>query len=117
MDEGPAKTFMVAQKEKYPAQFDLCFGKRPEEELYDLAKDEFQMHNVAADARYGDTKAKLWERLRQYLEKTGDPRVAGQDPWQGYVYRQTVGFGATFNRSLPQSARDEAAGRGSHKPE
>jgi N-sulfoglucosamine sulfohydrolase len=117
VDEGPTKTFMVAQKDKFARQYDLGFGKRPEEELYDLAKDEFQMNNVAANGKYADPKRKLWDRLRQYLQDTGDKRLAGEDPWQAYVYRQTIGFGAMFNRSLPQSVRDEAAGRGSHKPE
>jgi uncharacterized sulfatase len=117
VDEGPTKTFMVAQKDKYAREFDLGFGKRPAEELYDLAKDEFQMNNVAADAKYADQKRRLWERLRQYLQQTQDPRINGMDPWQAYAYRQTIGFGATFNRSLSQSVRDEAAGRASHKPE
>ena len=86
-----------------------------EEELYDLAHDEFQMNNVATAEKYQDQKRKLW--ARQYLEKTGDPRIAGQDPWQSYAYRQTIGFGATFNRSLPESEREEARKRATHKPE
>jgi len=117
VDEGPSKTFMTAQREKYAREFDLAFGKRPEEELYDLAKDAFQVNNVAKDAAYAGHKQKLWDRLRQYLQETGDPRIAGQDPWQAFVYRQTIGFGAAFNRSLPRAVRDEAAGRASHKPE
>jgi N-sulfoglucosamine sulfohydrolase len=117
VDEGPTKTFMVAHQKNYARQFDLGFGKRPVEELYDLAKDEFQMNNVAADAGFSAEKQQLWAKLRQYLEKTGDPRISGHDPWQALTYRQTAGFGAAYNRSLPESVREEAAGRGSHKPE
>ena len=108
---------MLAQKHKYPKQFEQSFGKRPEEELYDLAKDEFQMNNVATDEKYKDEKQKLWSRLQQTLQATADPRIAGQDPWQGYAYRQTIGFGATFNRTLPEAEREEARRRASHKPE
>jgi hypothetical protein len=43
--------------------------------------------------------------------------VEGRDPWQDYPYRQTVGFGATFNRTLSAAERDAAAGRGAHKPQ
>lgn len=34
--------------------FDLAFGKRPFEELYDLNKDPYQMENVAGDPEYLD---------------------------------------------------------------
>jgi hypothetical protein len=61
--------------------------------------------------------ARLKGRLEGYLRETGDPRMQGQDPWQGYIYHQTTGFGASFNKSLSQAERDAAAGRGKHKPE
>ncbi|UCG51709.1 MAG: sulfatase [Candidatus Latescibacterota bacterium] len=69
--------------------FDLCYGKRPKEELYDLEKDPDQLVNVASDPEYTDTKRELWRRLRAYLEETGDPRAFGRDggwdsmPWHG----------------------------------
>ena len=40
-----------------------------------------------------------------------------RDPWQAYPYRQTVGFGATYNRTLSPAEREAAAGRGAHKPQ
>ena len=117
VDEGPTKTFMVDEQKRYPREFALAFGKRPAEELYDLRQDPFQMNNVAAAAAYLEVKDGLWRRLQAYLKKTGDPRIAAADPWQGYVYRQTIGFGASFNRSLPEAERERARGRGSHRPE
>jgi len=51
------------------------------------------------------------------LKDTEDPRISGSDPWQGYVYRQTAGFGASFNRSLPEAEREKARGRETHRPE
>jgi hypothetical protein len=52
-----------------------------------------------------------------YLKETGDPRVEGRDPWQSYAYRQTTGYGATFNRSLSEEERRQARERAAHKPE
>jgi uncharacterized sulfatase len=119
VDEGPTKTFMLTPDNavKFRREFDLCFGKRPGEELYDLNRDGFQMNNVAADPAYADTVARLRTRLERMLRETGDPRIAGQDPWQSYVYRQTIGFGATYNRSLPEDVREQARTRPTHKPE
>ncbi len=46
---GPAKAFMVFQRDKYPKEiFDRAFGLRPAEELYDLRKDPGCLNNVAA---------------------------------------------------------------------
>jgi uncharacterized sulfatase len=117
VDEGPTKTFIVQERDRYSREFELGFGKRPAEELYDLGRDPFQMNNVARDAGYASVRSGLWQRLESYLRDTGDPRVAGLDPWQGYVYRQTVGFGACFNRSLPEAEREKARWRETHRPE
>ena len=45
-------------------------------------------------------KCKLWSERRTCLEKPGDPRMRGEDPWQGCAHRQRVGYGATFKRPL-----------------
>ena len=54
--------------------YDLCFGKRPAEELYDLHKDSDQLINVAADKAYSTTLASLGEQLTAELAASGDPR-------------------------------------------
>jgi hypothetical protein len=102
---------------RFPREFALSFGRRPLEELYDLRRDPHQINNLAADPAYAATREKLWTQLRSHLEQTGDPRLAGRDPWQAMAYRQTVGFGATFNRTLSATEREAAAGRGAHKPQ
>lgn len=119
VDGGPIKDFMEdpANQRRYARAFALCYGKRPLEELYDVRADPDQVHNLAADPRYAAVKDELGTALRAYLEQTGDPRGRGEDPWQGYPYRQTVGYGATYNRMLSQAERDAAAGRGAHKPQ
>lgn len=67
--------------------FDLAFGKRPAEELYDLKKDPFQMVNVADDLNYALEKSEIKERLINYLTETKDPRVVGGEmKWLNAAY-------------------------------
>ncbi|MBN2474560.1 MAG: sulfatase [Pirellulales bacterium] len=79
-DNSPTKTYMIDNRqkdEKHKRLYELAFGKRPAEELYDLAKDPQQLDNVAADSQYAEVRRKLAERLTAQLEATGDPRVVG----------------------------------------
>lgn len=119
VDECPTKTFMLRDdmRNRYPKEFALSFGKRPAEELYDIRTDPDQIHNVAGKPEYQSVRKTLRLQMEQTLRTTDDPRIRGDDPWQGYVYNQTIGFGATFNRSLSESERAEARDRDSHKPE
>src|SRR5678816_3721070 len=48
-----------------PEQDQLCLPTMPEEELYDLEKDPYELHNLAKDV----TSQPLLERLRGTLEK------------------------------------------------
>ncbi len=80
-DAGPTKHTMIDNRDADAAsrqRYELAFGKRPAEELYDLAKDPDQLHNVAADPAYAQVKRALWNRLMDELQVTGDPRVYGQ---------------------------------------
>jgi arylsulfatase A-like enzyme len=53
------------------------FGKRPDEELYDLAADPHQMNNLASDPEYADELKRHREILESWISKTGDK---GQAP-------------------------------------
>ncbi|HZN33341.1 MAG TPA: sulfatase, partial [Pirellulaceae bacterium] len=57
--------------------YEFAFGRRPAEELYDLAKDPDQVRNVAAEPAYANAKKELAERLQKLLVDAGDPRVTG----------------------------------------
>jgi arylsulfatase A-like enzyme len=50
----------------------LFAEKRPAEELYDLAADPFEVHNLAADSKHADTLASMRKKLTDWEEKTGD---------------------------------------------
>lgn len=107
VDACPTKTFMVdpENKVKYNKEYELSFGKRPEEELYKIADDPGQINNLAENPEYAEVKIQLWNDLKEHLKKTGDPRINGEDPWQAYTYHQTNGYGARYNMSLPADQR------------
>ena len=61
IDPGPAKNFMMEHR-RDPAVanlFELGFGKRPAEELYDLRSDTAELRNVATD-RPGRRSRRGW---------------------------------------------------------
>jgi len=89
IDNGPTKLYMFDHRDdpKVRKLFDLAFGKRPEEELYDLEKDADQLRNVAGDPAYAGTRDELWRRLQAALRAGGDPRVRGEgDRFDAYPY-------------------------------
>jgi arylsulfatase A-like enzyme len=77
MDASPTKAWLIQNGHTPPVQsvFDLAFGKRPAEELYDLTHDPHQIRNLAADPRYSDQRRKLAEQLERLLREAGDPRL------------------------------------------
>jgi arylsulfatase A-like enzyme len=77
MDASPTKSWLVRHQTDAEGKwfYDLAFGKRPAEELYDLRKDPDQVHNVAADPAYAAQKKELADRLTKLLTDAGDPRV------------------------------------------
>jgi N-sulfoglucosamine sulfohydrolase len=89
VDSSPTKQLLMdnADKAGFKRFHDLAFGKRPAEELYDLAKDPGQIVNVATDANYAATRKRLAEALQKRLVATKDPRALGLDaPWDYYPY-------------------------------
>lgn len=115
VDACPSKTFMLTAK--LQPYHDMAFGRRPADELYRLAEDPGQIRNLAQVPELAAVRAQLREALENHLKRTGDPRMQGKDPWQEYVYHQTTGYGASFNRSLSEAERRQARERDTHKPE
>jgi uncharacterized sulfatase len=94
VDASPTKSYMLKNKTsaKDKKLFELSFGKRPGEELYDCRKDPFQMHNLADDPACRSIKLKLSARLTAYLKETNDPRETSAkvlwDDWTYYGYNK-----------------------------
>ncbi|MBI1312633.1 sulfatase-like hydrolase/transferase [bacterium] len=79
LDASPTKAWIIEHRsdpgiERY---FHIAFGRRPEEELYDLRNDPFETQNVADNAEYAAIRQQLSDRLMTTLKETGDPRVTG----------------------------------------
>ena len=89
VDAAPTKSYMLKHRDDPEVKelFELGFGKRPAEELYDLAKDPDQLNNVADQRKYAMIKKRLSNLLMSELKTTKDPRVLGQgDTFDDYPY-------------------------------
>ncbi len=94
-DGGPSKTYLFENREKEKRLFDLAFGKRPAEELYDVVRDPYNLKNLAAEPSYAEAKRQLVKRLDEYLVRTLDPRAVGQGQILDEIMKRfpTVGSG------------------------
>ncbi len=97
IDGSPTKTFMLENRRAsgVGSLFDLAFGKRPPEELYDIEKDPFQMSNVAGDPDHAEAKKKLRAELDRWMKEMRDPRAFGEAV-NGHPY-----YGGINPRYLP----------------
>ena len=89
-DNGPTKTYMNEHKDRddhHRRLWDLSFGLRPEEELYDCIRDPEQLVNLAGDPAYASVRTVLVAQLMDELKRTADPRAIGQgDQFDEYPY-------------------------------
>jgi N-sulfoglucosamine sulfohydrolase len=88
-DGSPSKDFILAHRDdpQIARFFQLCFAKRPAEELYDLTKDPHQILNVADRPGYAAAQKKLRRTLDKWMKRTKDPRATSDDDrWDHYPY-------------------------------
>ena len=80
IDGGPTKAWMKAHREDAGVRplFDLSFGKRPSEELYDLRRDPHQLRNAAERPDLSRVKRRLGRDLDRWMKRMGDPRASGE---------------------------------------
>lgn len=52
------------------------YVKRPEEELYDVLKDPFNLHNLAKAPEYAEVKKELKEKLSGFMKQQNDQGIA-----------------------------------------
>ena len=109
MDGSPTKAWMIHHREEDDVEplYELAFGKRPRQELYDLSRDPDTMVNVAEDPTYQDVCKRMEQRLLTILKEQGDPRVMAQpckfeyEPYAGPVDRAWFENAATIEAIGP----------------
>jgi N-sulfoglucosamine sulfohydrolase len=90
-DGSPTKSYLTGLSMADPdfRFYELSFGKRKQEELYDMKNDPDCIHNLANAPQMQNVKTELWLQLKQELSEQGDPRiVADGDIFDYYPNRQ-----------------------------
>ncbi len=88
IDGGPAKDWMLAHRGEAAVAplFDIGFGKRPEEQLFDVVKDPGCRNNLAQTATHAGTRKSMRAELERALTAQKDPRMLGRgDIWESYA--------------------------------
>ncbi len=88
-DGSPTKTFILNLRRKGIdlSYWEKCFGKHPEEELYNIGIDPECSLNLATTAGYLKMKEELRQILLDELKKQDDPRVSGNgDKFDNYPF-------------------------------
>ena len=93
-DGSPTKTLILelGRRNRSNRFWQLNFGLRPADELYDLRTDADCVHNLAAEASHNERLAELRQRMETELKAQDDPRMFGR----GHVfdeYKPTRGDG------------------------
>ncbi|GAA4237900.1 sulfatase [Postechiella marina] len=83
-DKSPTKKYTKTLPHS-SLPFKLCYGKRAQEELYDLKKDPECLNNLAFNTKYKTLKTKLHNELFDELKRQEDPRMFGNgDVFESY---------------------------------
>lgn len=100
---SPSKTLAMESGEKNPL-WQHAFGKRPAEQLFDVASDPDCVTNLAADPAFAGKLAVLRETLMSELKKQNDPRALGHgDVFDQYLSPRTkTAEGAPENKNAKE---------------
>lgn len=86
-DGSPTKDSIIELKDQgNDYYYDLAFGKRPLEELYNIKMDPECLCNLAIKEEYQDLKNEMYQQLKAKLEETNDPRIFGK----GHIFDEYV---------------------------
>jgi len=77
VDPSLTKNYMLrpASRREYHHLYQMAFGPRPAEELYDVQQDPDQLHNLAYIPGHEKVKKRLSDNLHAELKRTEDPRA------------------------------------------
>lgn len=93
-DASPTKSLILdrGRSNRSDKFWQLCFGMRPSNELYDLTRDPDCVVNLVGDSAHAERMQALRKRMEAELREQGDPRMFGR----GTVfdeYKPTSGAG------------------------
>ena len=111
-DGSPTKSLILGMNRKGKAVdlWKLNFGKRNEEELYNIASDPECMINLSGDPQYMALKSELRYQLENELKEQNDPRITGNgDIFDKYPYAEEVNRDF-FNRFMRGEVTRKSAG-------
>jgi arylsulfatase A-like enzyme len=92
-DGSPTKTYILDTRRKkgITEYWQLNFGKRVEEELYNIIEDPFCMNNLADSDNYAERKTEMSDEMTRKLIEQGDPRILGKgEIFDNYPYAGAV---------------------------
>ncbi len=87
IDGAPSKDWMLAHRNepKVKPLFELGFGKRPEEQMFDVSRDPGCLRNLAGESAQAATRKSMRATLEKALTEQKDPRLTGNgDIWERY---------------------------------
>lgn len=92
-DGSPTKTYILDTRRKKGIMefWQFNFGKRVEEELYNIKDDPFCMNNLAEDQNFAELKSNMETEMTRKLAEQEDPRILGNgDIFDNYPYQGAV---------------------------
>lgn len=89
--------FLIMKMEGKPTDkdyFQLAFEKRPEEELYVLANDPYNLKNEVKNVKYAEALRNLRNELNKWMKETGDLRATEPRTvyWDTVLYTPNYDF-------------------------
>jgi len=91
-DGGATKSYILNQRRVYRKReyWDLNFGKRVSEELYNITEDPYCLNNLADDENYSGKLEALKTEMTEKLKAQADPRILGNGAvFMSYPYAQS----------------------------
>lgn len=91
-DGGATKSYILNQRRIHGNMeyWELNFGKRVSEELYNIKEDPYCMNNLAGDSNHASIQDDLKAEMTRRLTAEGDPRILGKgEVFMSYPYSQS----------------------------
>jgi N-sulfoglucosamine sulfohydrolase len=107
-DGSPTKSLILerGRRDRGDRFWQLNFGFRPAEELFDLTADPDCVDNLAADPAHAGVAATLRARMEAALSAQGDPRMAGRGGvFDNYVPTGNPGYYEKYLRGEAPKAQ------------